>query len=697
MEWLSTYLKRYETITDRVKQLHKSHESKPPLRWYTPHGIPHYEAVEQNIRQLIPPKKVKDLTELERFFLLISAWVHDIGMIKGLMSEDRSITDDDREKEIRDTHHLRSEKYIVENFNRLAIKEEEATAFALLSKFHRRRCDISKCPILYPIPGIKNENMLRLRLLAAYLRLADALHVDKTRVSASQYAITLAYNIPNNSKLHWLRSKFVQHIQVDIENKKLVVHFNGPSKIEPWYRNRLVYLSDIQRDIVEDLTSELNTVKDVLLSYDFSHFLFVDSFIHHVQYDNQTLRDISGLDYYKIMDNPSSSALCSLVLRSIQGVINSNEKEDAINRAIELIVDDIDRNVLESRKCHTGLENLILDIKKKYIGSGINKESIQKDIENKIQTLEEKRNDIRTVSHRYFLRQFNGTSPNMKDRIDANEKINILLYGYSELTMKSLCGLRDVIIDNLKQKPGQPNNFHHKLERLSAECFNIFVCEGQPKNHTDWGGKIVYHDGIRYAQALLDHGFQNIFLIPDAIAGTLLLPLEDTCSFPDFVMVGANGFDDKLFRHSAGHTMISAITRLSNERAKTITPIFILSLFRDKYDKNSSGNPNQGSSSSTNNNWWFKGSFTKESVRNNVFISQDSDVRNLIHSINQEASENDEKPKIVFYNPREDNIPFSLADVVITEKAFFEREICKDKFGGKLIAECEKDNQIDET
>ena len=608
MEWLSTYLKRYETITNRVKQLHKSHESKPPLRWYTPHGIPHYEAVEQNIRQLIPNNKIKDLTELERFFLLVSAWVHDIGMIKGLMSDDENIADDNREKEIRDSHHFRSEKYIIEDYNNLEINEEEATAFALLAKFHRRRCDINSCPILYPIPGIKNENMLRLRLLAAYLRLADALHVDKTRTPASQYAITLAYNIPNNSKLHWLRSKFVQDIQIDIENKKLVVHFNMPSKIESWYKNRLAYLPDIQRDIVEDLTSELNTVKDVLLSYNFSHFLFVESVTHDVQYDNQTLRDISGLDYYKIMDNPSSSALCSLVLRSIQGIINSNDKEDAINKAIKSIVDDININVLESRKCHIGLTNLIRDIQDNYIDSDIDKKGIQKDIENKIQELEKKRNNIRRVSYKYFLKQFNVTDSHLKDRIDANEKMNILLYGYSELTIKSLCGFRDVIIDHLKQKSSPDINFHHKLEKLSTEYFNIFVCEGQPKNHTDGVGKIVYHDGIRYAQTLLDHGFQNIFIIPDAIAGTLLL-MAGKYPVPDFVMVGANGFDDKSFRHSAGHTMISAITRFSNEHSKKVKPILVLSLFRNKYDKNSSKSESHGNSSTVINNWWFKGLF----------------------------------------------------------------------------------------
>lgn len=560
MEWLSTfYQQRYQIIQDRIKQLHEKYESKPQLRWYTPHGVPHYEAVEQKIRALIPKDKIKYFTELEKFFLLISAWVHDVGMIKGIMSEDQRMTDDAREKEIRDTHHLRSEKYIVENYSGLGIKEEEATAFALLSKFHRRRCNINDCPSIYPIPGIQFENELRLRLLAAYLRLADALHIDKTRVPASQYAITLAYNIPNNSKLHWLRSKFVQDIQIDLENKKLVVHFNSPSRIEAWYRNRLVYLSDIQRDIVEDLRSELNTVKDVLLSYNFSHFLFVDSVIHNVQYDNQTLRDISGLDYYKIMDNPSSSALCSLVLRSIQGVINSNEKESAIKNAIELIVDDIDKNVLTSRKCHTGLENLIVDIKKKYIEHAISKDDIRNDIENKINILEDKRNQIRNVAKRYFYNKFNKAELNIKNRIDTNGKINILLYGYSELTIKSLCGLRDVIIDNLKQKQDKPDNFHHKLEKQSSDFINIFVCEGQPKNHTGWGGKILYHDGIRYAQALLEHNFQNLFLIPDAIVGTLLLPMKDTCTLPDFVMVGTNGFDNELFRHSAGHTMISAM------------------------------------------------------------------------------------------------------------------------------------------
>jgi len=77
------------------------------------------------------------------------------------------------------------------------------------------------------------------------------------------------------------------------------------------------------------------------------------------------------------------------------------------------------------------------------------------------------------------------------------------------------------------------------------------------------GRKIVYHDGLQYAQALVKHGFSNIQVIPDATAATFLfLLLERRSARIDFVMVGANGFDEEHFLHSAGHAMVVAVKNL---------------------------------------------------------------------------------------------------------------------------------------
>jgi len=85
--WLPTedpLYHRYNKIKESVKKLHNDYEKGPQLKWFTPHGVPHYQIVESRIKQLLPNGCFQKLSVSERYFLLSSSWVHDIGMIKGI-------------------------------------------------------------------------------------------------------------------------------------------------------------------------------------------------------------------------------------------------------------------------------------------------------------------------------------------------------------------------------------------------------------------------------------------------------------------------------------------------------------------------------------------------------------------------------------------------------------------------------------
>jgi len=56
-----------------------------PLAYYTTHGPSHSYAVENLIYKLIPG--FINLREEERFYLLASAWLHDIGMLRSVANE----------------------------------------------------------------------------------------------------------------------------------------------------------------------------------------------------------------------------------------------------------------------------------------------------------------------------------------------------------------------------------------------------------------------------------------------------------------------------------------------------------------------------------------------------------------------------------------------------------------------------------
>ena len=449
-KWLPLDLgQRLDNIRKHVEHLYRTQDTVPQLKWYTPHGVDHCEAVEKILHRLVPEEKHEELTEDEKFFLLASAWLHDIGMLRGVISGDENRSDD----EIRENHHIRSEQYILNNYHQIGVLETEATAFSLLARYHRRRCPLSTCRELLPI---EQRGDIRLRLLAAYVRLADALHIDQSRTPSEQYAISLTYDIPRKSKLHWLRSKFVLGIDIDTEYQEIAVHLKTPTERyfsdDPTARSLKRTLDSIHDFIVQDLIDELNSVKDVLFAAGITYFLKVSKIKHAVEFDDQLKRDIkSVLNYYFLMDNPSSSALLELLFDSILGIIDSyplllqggqKDSNTSATDAIRAFINEIEERILGSRKCHTGLRNFVREIQDKIGAPDIGELSYW--IREKKDALKYKRRCLRYNSFRYFRRE------HLQNKEPSEfPTFNILLYGYSELVVKALCGFRDAVLAEL--------------------------------------------------------------------------------------------------------------------------------------------------------------------------------------------------------------------------------------------------------
>lgn len=812
-KWLPPFLSnRLENIRRLVKHLISSKEKIPQVKFFTPHGVAHCQAVEDLIHHLIPGESYLKFSEDERFFLLASAWLHDIGMIRGIMGdEDATFTDE----HIRECHHERAEEFIIRNYREVGVEETDKEVFGLLARYHRRRCALTECSEEINI----HYKSIRLRLLAAYLRLADALHIDQTRAPDAQYAISLAYDIPNKAKLHWLRSKFVLGIDINTKKKEIIVHLKYPAtghiETREEFNNPVMErtLNSIYDFIVQDLSAELDTVKDVLFAANITYFLRITKKVHKVIFDQQLLRDIKGVfNYYFLLDNPSSSSLYTLMLQSIREILDShklniNENREDVEvlllKEVNSFLDEITERVLGSRKCHTGLRNFVYKIREKVSERDVNR--LRDEIRFRIWLLEHKRTGVRFSAYRYFKTKLtedfwkgcdepsqipkssageNESPPNSQpsEKTVPISPFNILLYGYSELVIKSLCGFRDAIIarligpfcedikganenkhdiypwtdklENIEDEPEMLNVFGeinknkgnnskennskknntpaetesyfgkkrspllHKfeLEQRASKYFRIFVCEGQPKNRTAWGGRTIYHDGTRFTITLANHGFTDIYLIPDAVASSMIAPYKPIEGFPKihFVMVGANGYDEDKFLHSGGHAMVAAITSFARKHPdwneavppeEKDLPVLILSIITDKFKKSdppvAESTPKKhddgesGKSKSKKNNeitvdgWKFRTSFAGEPVRTQVFISQDQEILN---SLNNEA------PTALFYNPREDQIPISCVDLVITEKAWLEKRIEKinsQKWDGEYISTKNSDSSSD--
>ena len=358
---------------------------------------------------------------------------------------------------------------------------------------------------------------------------------------------------------------FVIGLSIDVEKKEIVVQLKYPNDIGKWNVKENIIdntLNSIYEVIVQDLIDELTTVKEVLFYAGITYILSIKKEVISVEFDQQLVRDIKTiLNYYFLMDNPSSSALCRLVIESIQGIIKAHTIDDSLNKeqtitAISDFINEIDKEILGSRKCHTGLKKLVNSISEYAHNNKI--QNLLSWINQYQLDLNMQRNNVRKNAKSFFSSYL--------EKIDENnqpQKIDILLYGYSELVIKTLCGFRDVLVYKLIQNyisnDNDKINFHKiDFEKEASNLFRIFVCEGQPKNKTVWGGRIIYHDGYRYAVSLAERNFQHICIIIDVVAGTLISPQSKNPKFPciDFIMVGANGFNDKEFKHSAGHRIL---------------------------------------------------------------------------------------------------------------------------------------------
>jgi hypothetical protein len=717
-------------IRAQVHRIHARCKQYPQPRWFTPHGCSHYRAVEHLIHRLIPGSCHKQLTEWEKFFLLGSAWLHDLGMLNGIFPREGEIA----ETTIRDEHHLRSQRYIENQPVDCGITESQAQIFGLLAKFHRRRCDIFDCPLSVSIEG---GLTVRVRLLAAYLRLADALHADQTRAPSEQYAISLAYDIPNSSKLHWIKSMFVLGTEANPERHVITVYFKHPDL--PLHQSNYSNssgpssLDEIYKKVINDLSGELDSVKDVLIDAGVTYYLRIEWKKVCVALDDQLSRDINTLvEFDRMFENPSSSALSAMVLATMNGILlaycpdgakrnalfeKSEPRESSLHdpsvakKAIETMLDDVQKGVLTSRRCHTSLHKLVRsanELLKKRRSPSDAVEDIRGWIRQETNKSASRRRNIRRQAMKYFFQRhvesklvtqicenFTDETYGKGQRWIEHRKIhtfNVLLYGYSDLVIKALCGFRDAVMipmlelqhKSAKEAANASERYIPlhcaRLEEAAAQHFRIFVCEGQPKNRMEWGGRIAYHDGASYALALAQRNFGEICIIPDAIAATLINPdLSAVTKGPgiDFVMVGANSFGESIFRHSAGHAMIIALATSAGDRLKAPRtpegqrphPKVVLAVTTDKYDettpdedsgaKNSEGTESIGVN--VRNGWPFRAPFSSEPIRETCFVSSDQELQTRLR-----------KTSVTLYNPREDRIPINCVDVVIADHKWLE-------------------------
>jgi hypothetical protein len=257
----------------------------------------------------------------------------------------------------------------------------------------------------------------------------------------------------------------------------------------------------------------------------------------------------------------------------------------------------------------------------------------------------------------------------IRDHADSSRQVlplppegtcNILLYGYSELVIKALCGLRDRLI---RQAGLVPKTLYGSQAELEfSRRFRFFICEGQPKTHTAVQDRLMYHDGVAYALALRQRNFTNLVLIPDIVLSSVTAHHHI-----DYLLVGANGFADDAFHHSAGHgSVIHLLRGMARDGLIEPNPRIVLVVSSDKYWPQGRGGPDQAARVAMDACREVDGyafwTGANELTRDTVWLNRDPRVRADLHT---------ERAHIQLFNPREDAIPIALVDSVICDCGVF--------------------------
>jgi len=218
-----------------------------PEAFFTDHGIGHTNRIIEKIELLISSYGIQ-LNRYESFIILSSTWLHDIGMFLGGLPDENPIL-------IRDVHAERSVEQIqlLMDLGLLQLEEENLIIKDIV-RAHSHSFEINDLTENERIFG----NDIRVKFLAAILRLADSCDCDRRRTPISVYKLYFQY-IPKISIEHWTRLFSITDINFDRLRSSIVMHINFSDEIQEKIQQHILsyYLQ-------KELESELNSVYNIL-------------------------------------------------------------------------------------------------------------------------------------------------------------------------------------------------------------------------------------------------------------------------------------------------------------------------------------------------------------------------------------------------------------------------------------------------
>ncbi len=236
--------------------------------YFTDHGSGHLRRVQLYAEELIKKSNL-GINCCEALLLLLSIWLHDLAMLFKLNPAELDV-------DIRDSHHERVMSVLarirdVEQLHLPSLPPGLDPLIEKITRAHRRAVDIST---VEPSSTV-NQNSIRVRLLAAIVRISDASDMDNRRAPEAVFEM-YEPAIPETSKLHWRRNAVVAGVTYDSLSSSVWINVLPPE-------GRLIDVIrhlEVLNWLNEELRAELQSVQNVFRDYNIH--LFHVQMIDHV-------------------------------------------------------------------------------------------------------------------------------------------------------------------------------------------------------------------------------------------------------------------------------------------------------------------------------------------------------------------------------------------------------------------------------
>jgi translation initiation factor 2B subunit (eIF-2B alpha/beta/delta family) len=513
---------------------------------YTPHDDKHCIEVERMLYKLLTvPKMKRCFSEAESFLLLASAWLHDIGMKPTILEGDKDsgalrsqLSTAEWDRHVREKHEERSAEYVRVKGKDLGLNDLETKHLMTMCLMHRHWAygELQQLPTV-----TKDDLAIRIRLLVACLRLADALHLpDRTKVS--DFKTYLALGLGPVQRFHWFKSKYVESVLPDHEKQTIALILKTPShKTAPGnWKDRLGSLGEL---LAREVQNELDSIKDIFTKEGlFTYLRVIPDFAETPVFSPVDLHELGELVNHIELFDPTVTPNASSVVKSVLGEIRLLAGADRAEKGGEHLRDYCSvvlDTIVRERPDHVLLKKirdaLGVILSRRVISDAVTVRRAKAMVDNC------------AAKHAAAMRAM----PRVAFGVISDGR-PVLLYGYSETVVSCV---------------------EYYLRR-ARRALDIYVCEGRAKTAYRHNNRLVYCDCVKYMEAL-DKSFERTATKlrcgrrTGEFRSNRIHYITDSCASHLFsrngemrVLFGANSIgEDGSVAHTLGHLAIADMAK----------------------------------------------------------------------------------------------------------------------------------------